>query len=373
MEEENEKEGVNVETKEVELFVPKKDEVQVDVEEKDFFDVLKMVAPGTSIRAALDDLLNAEMGALIVLDNGRIKGLFEKGFKIYCKFSSQKLVELAKMDGAIILSRDAKKIYYANSLLTPDPKIITKETGTRHKAAERISRQGGAVVIAISERKRKITLYYGDKRHELNKSSEVLRRASENMQILEKHRESLDESITDLNVLELQKMVTIHDVSKVIQDFEILKKISEVIKKHLIELGREGTIVSSRLKNLTRGLEKEEEFVLKDYVLQNYAEVEKSLEKLGIDELTDTQDISAILFNEITDRKISPRGVRILKKTNIPERYIDSLVANFGSLDKILSARYEDLLKVFQNEGMVDFFKEELYGLREKISRGKKI
>ncbi len=355
------------------LFVPNKDSIKIDFDQKDFFDVLKMVAPGTSIRAALDDLLNAEMGALIVIDNGRVSSVVEKGFKIYSKFSPQKLVELAKMDGAIVLSGDVKKILYANTLLAPDPQIPTRETGTRHKAAERTSKQTGSIIVAISERKRKITLYYGDKRHELRKSSEVLRRASENMQILEKQRESLNESVLDLNVLELQKMVTVNDVSKVIQNFEILKRISSVIKKYLIELGKEGVIVSSRLRNLTQGLDREEDLVLRDYFASNHSKIEQLLGEMDLDSLLETQDISDILFDEVYDMKIFPRGLRILKKTNIPERYIDSLVAHFGTLGKILSARYEDLLRIFQSEGMVDFFKEELYNLREKISFGRKL
>lgn len=356
-----------------ELFVPNKEILDVNVDEKDFFDVLKMVAPGTSIRAALDDLLNAEMGALVVIDNGKVYPIVEGGFKINSKFTPQKIVELGKMDGAIVLSRNVKKILRANVMLFPKLEISSKETGTRHKAAERTSKQTGAIVIAISERKRKITLYYGDKRHELSKSSEVLRRASENMQILEKQRESLNEIMIDLNVLELQKMVTINDVSKVVQSFEILKRISEVIKKHLIELGKEGMIVSSRLKSLTRGLDKEEEFVLRDYFGVKSSEIQKNLEKLNLDTLLEVQDISDILFNEVHDRKISPRGLRILKKTNLPERYIDSLVAHFGTLERLLSARYEDLMKILQSEGMVDFFKEEMYGLREKISLGKRV
>lgn len=355
------------------LFVPNPTEKEIEIEEKDFFDVLKMVAPGSSIRGALDDLLNAEMGALLVIDNGFISSIVEGGFRINSKFTPQKIVELGKMDGAIILSKNVKRILRANVMLFPKLEIPTKETGTRHKAAERTARQTGAIVIAISERKRKITLYYGDKKHELKKSSEVLRRASENMQILEKQRESLNEIMLDLNVLELQKMVTINDVSKVVQSFETLRRISEVIKKHLIELGKEGMIVSSRLRSLTKGLDKEEELVLKDYFGNRYSEIQKVLEKFDLDTLLETQDISEVLFNEINDRKISPRGLRILKKTNIPERFIDSLVAHFGTLEKILSSRYEDLLRVFQNEGMVDFFKEELYSLREKISLGKKI
>ncbi len=355
-----------------ELFVPEKDKKEIGIEKKDFFDVLKMVAPGTSIRAALDDLLNAGMGALIVLENENLSGLFEKGFKIYSKFSPQKLVELAKMDGAIILSRDAKKIFHANSLLTPDSRILTKETGTRHKAAERTSKQSGAVVVAISERKKKITLYYGDKRHELRKSSEVLSRASENMQILEKQRESLDETLVDLNVLELQRVVTINDVSRVIQGFEVLKRIAEVIKKYLIELGKEGVVVGSRLKSLTRGLDKEEDLVLRDYFGSDISEVHKVLGGFSLDDLLETYCVSDALFDEVHDKRISPRGLRILKKTNIPERYIDSLVSQFKGLDRVLGASSEELMNIFENEGMVDFFKEELYSLREKISLGKK-
>ena len=132
-------------------------------------------------------------------------------------------------------------------------------------------------------------------------------------------------------------------------------------------------IVDSRLKSLTGGLDKEEEFILKDYVGSKYSLIHKSLDKMDFDSLLELSDLSEILFGEISERKVSPKGLRILKKTNIPERYVDSLVAHFGSLEKILSARYEDLFRIFQNEGMVDFFKEELYSLREKISLGRKI
>lgn len=355
------------------LFVPNSETVNIEVEQKDFFDVLKMVAPGTSIRAALDDLLNAEMGALIVIDNGNVSKVVEKGFKIYSKFSPQKLIELAKMDGAIVISKNVKKILYGNAFLFPNPEISTRETGTRHKAAERTAKQTGAIVVAISERKKKITLYYGDKRHELKKSSEVLRRASENMHILEKQRESLNEVLLDLNVLELQRMVTINDVSKVVQNFEVMKRISDAIRKYLIELGKEGMIVGSRLKSLTRGLDKEEDLIFKDYFGQKVSDVRKIIDEMDLDSLLEISNLSEALFDEVSDRKISPRGLRILKKTNIPDRYIDSLVAQFGSLDKIISATYDDLIRVFQDEGMIDFFKEEMYGLREKISLGKKI
>jgi len=356
-----------------ELFVPQSEQDKLGIVEKDFIDVLKMVAPGTSIRGALDDLLRAEMGALIVVDNGNIAPVFQRGFSIHQKFTQQKVIELAKMDGAIILSKNIKKILFANSFLFPNQEIQTKETGTRHKAAERTAKQTGAIVIAISERRKKITLYQGDKKHELQESSEILRRAAETLQILEKQRESFNESINNLNILELQRIVAIKDVCGVIQRFEIIKRISEVVKRYLIELGKEGAIVSMRLKDLTRGLDKEEELLLKDYFGSNHSYAEKMLEKMDFDFLLEPLNISRMLFEELHDKQVSPKGLRILSKTNILERYVDSLISNFQFLDKILLASDEELLRVFQNEGMLSFFKEEIYSLKEKIVVGKMI
>jgi diadenylate cyclase len=358
---------------ESELFVPETPKKQAEVGKKDFIDVLKMFAPGTSIRSALDDLLNAEMGALIVVDNGNVSEVVEKGFRINARFTQQRLVELAKMDGAIILSKNIKKILYANALLFPSQEIFTKETGTRHKAAERTSKQTGAIVVAISERKKKITIYYGDQRHELKESSEILRRAAETLQILEKQRESFNEAINNLNLLELNRMVTLNDVCGVIQRFEIIKRISDAVKRYLVELGKEGIIVSTRLKELTRGLDREEDLLLRDYFGSDYSYAKDILEKMDFDFLLEPLNVSRILFGETHDKRISPKGLRILSKTNILERYVDSLIANFKILDKILLASDSELMKIFQSEGMIPFFKEELYSLREKIHLGKQI
>jgi len=340
--------------------------------EKDFLDVLKMIAPGTSLRTALDDLLRAGMGALIVIDNGEINNVYERGFKIYSKFSSQKLIELGKMDGAIILSRNAKKILHANTTLHPDQTIMSKETGTRHKSAERTSKQTGAIVIAISERKNKITIYYGGIKHELRDSAEILRRAAENLQILEKQREAFNEAINNLNLLEFKRMVTMKDVSLVIQKFEILKRTSDVVKRYLVELGKEGMIVSLRLKDLTLGLDKEEEFILKDY-FPDTEFVTKILGKMDPDFLLEASNISRVVFEELHDKPLSPKGYRMLSKLNILDRHIDALVGRFKNLDNLLFASDMDLLDVFKNEGLVSFFREEIYSLREKVKVGKQI
>jgi len=339
--------------------------------EKDFLDVLKMISPGTSIRSGLDDLLNAKMGALIVFENEQTLGVTEKGFKINARFSPQRLVELAKMDGAIILSKDGKKILNANALLFPSVEITTKETGTRHKAAERTSKQTRALVIAVSERKNKITVYWGDMRYELKESSEILRRASETLQVLEKQREIYDYLLTNLNILEMGGLVTINDVCNVIQRLEIIKRISGIVKRYLIELGKEGIVISMRLKELVGNLNKEEEMILRDYFSSQYMSSIDMLDKMNFDFLLESGNISRLLFEELYDKSISPQGIRLLGKTKLLERHVNELVVKFSNLSEILSARHEDLLVIFERTESIEFFNKEISRLRERVLMGK--
>lgn len=357
-----------------ELFIPFSESMEENKEiKKDFIDVLRMVSPGTSLRVALDDLLRAKMGALIVFENEFTEPLIEGGFKINTKFSSQKLVELAKMDGAIILSNDGKRIVTANAMMYPSIEIPTKETGTRHKAAERTARQAKTLVIAVSERKNKISVYYVDEYYQLDTSSEILRRASETLQILEKQRDVFDELLDVLNLRELEKGSTIDDVCLVLQRIEIIKRISEVVKRYLIELGREGIIVKMRLKELIGTIEKEEALILRDYFGSGSSTKLEMLEQMDFDFLLDPLNISRVIFEELHDKIIAPKGIRILGKTNLLDRYVDILVGNFDNLFMILGASRGELLKVLDNEAMIAFFKEEMYALKEKVNAGRRI
>ena len=341
--------------------------------EKDFVDILKMFAPGTSIRTALNDLLRARMGALIVMDNGNLEKIIEKGFRVNAKFSPQKLVELSKMDGAIILSKDLKKILYANTLLSPIQGTTTRETGIRHKAADRTAKQAQTIVVAVSERKNKITLYYKETSYVLAASSEILRRATETLQTLEKQKDIFNDSLDNLNLLELKKLGTINDVSSVLQRLEIIKRISNIIKRYLAELGKEGMVINMGLKESIRNLDKEEKMLLKDYFGFNLSFAYKLLSKMDLDFLLEPMNISRMLFEELHDKPIFPRGLRILSKTNLLERHTTALIKRFKRLDNLLVASDEELLEVLGNEGLVTFFKEEIYNLRERISIGKRI
>jgi diadenylate cyclase len=227
--------------------------------------------------------------------------------------------------------------------------------------------------MAVSERKNKITLYYRDIRYELSGSSEILRRAAETLQILEKQKEIFNELISNLNILEINNLVTISDVCSVIQRTEMINRISSMVKRYLIELGKEGLIVSMRLKELTRNLGKENSLILKDYFGIKSSRIETTLKNMSFDFLLETSNLSRMLFDELHDRNISPRGFRILGKTDLFEKDIKLLVSGFKTLDKILNSDQESLIKVLKKKELADFFNKEIEELKEKIMVGKKI
>jgi len=358
------------------VIIKEKEEApeRVNAEKKrDFIEVLKMFSPGTSLRLALDDILRARMGALIVINTEKLFEIVEGGFKVNCKFSAQRLVELAKMDGAIIISEDLKKILSSNVLLFPDVRIPTKETGTRHKAAERTAKHTGTIVIAVSQRKNKITVYSGDISYELENSSEILRRAAETLQILEKQKEIFNDLLINLNILEINNLVTTSDISTVLQRIEIIKRISEMVKRYLVELGKEGIIVSMRLKELTKNLGKERDLILKDYFESKSPKADSILDSMNFDFLLETPNISRMLFEELHDKPISARGVRILSRINLLEKDSDVLLGSFKSISEILDADRETFVKIFKNESLVDSLRHNLENLRERIMAGKNI
>ena len=332
-------------------------------------DVLKIVSPGTVLRTAIDDILRAEMGALIVVDSSRLGKTFEGGFKINSHMTSQKIVELAKMDGALILSSDLDQILHANVLLTPDTRIPTNETGTRHKAGERTAKQAETLVIAISERRKKVTIYHGNMRYILQKTEELLSRVTETLQILEKQREIFDDLLSNLNVLEISGLVVVNDVCSVLQRIEIIMRTAKMIEKSLVELGKEGFIIRMRLRELLKNIDKEKEFILKDYDLEK--DKQQILKESTFDELLDLENLSELLFSLPLEEKINPRGYRILKKTDLQKRGIEKLLKFFENLDNILSADTEKLKKVLGN--YAENFKKDMSSLREQIMMARKV
>jgi len=352
------------------MKLEQKTEKQMEQEKKEnLIDVLKLISPGSVLRTAIDDILRAGMGALIVLESPRIEELIEGGFKVNSDLTPQKIVELAKMDGAIILSSDLKKIVHANVLLIPDTRIPTNETGTRHKAAERTAAQAETLVIAISERRKKISIYHGNLRYILQSTEDILRRATESLQILEKQREIFDELLSNLNVLEISGLVVVSDICAILQRISMIMKVSAMIDRYLIELGKEGLLIKMRLRELLKNVKNERGFILIDYNLGE--EKIDVLSEFGFDELLNIENIAGILFSSSPEEKIAPKGYRILNKTNLITDEINNLIKALENLDNILSAEPEKLNEILKEKS--EGFKKNLESLKEQIMVGKKI
>ncbi|MFA4960411.1 MAG: DNA integrity scanning diadenylate cyclase DisA [Candidatus Pacearchaeota archaeon] len=339
--------------------------------EKSFFDFIKLVSPGMPLRTVVNDLVESGLGAIIVFDSPELheQNLFEGGFRINCRFTQQKLFELCKMDGGIIVSTDLSRILYANVLMTPDNSLHTHETGTRHKAAERIAKQAKTFVIAVSERKRKTTLYYSKTRYYLKTVDELIRGISSILQVLEKQREIFDDLLNNLNILEMSELVSVSDVCKVIQRAEMILKISDTIKKNFTELGKEGSIMQMRYRELVRGIEKIENEVLRDYSIISLKKSTTLLSNLTYDGLLDIESISRLIIEKPLEESISPKGFRFLSHLTLAEKEISQIVKQFGNLRNILisdSSNFENILK-----GRASKMKEEILNLKEQVLSGK--
>ena len=333
-------------------------------------DILKKLSPGTGLREGLNDVVNSRMGAIILISNPESLNVFEGGFKVNCKFTPKRLAELAKMDGGIVISEDFKKILYVNTLFVPDRSFSTSETGTRHQAAERVAKQTNSLVITVSERKGTITVYYGNSRYVLQNTEDLLRRATETLRILEKQREVFDELLINLNILEVTNLVSIADICTILQRLEMIRKMSEIINEYIVELGREGIIVRMRISEVTKGVDKMQEAIMKDY-LQTPIKAKQFFENLSFSGLLDAENIAHLLFGDSHETKISPKGYRILNKMNLNDTEVKELIDFFKSLNGVLEANEVLLQKILKNR--TQSFKEEFSKLREQIMVGKKI
>ena len=333
-------------------------------------DILKRISAGNELREGVNDIVKGGMGAIIVAASPKVMEIARGGFKVNCKFSSKRLTELAKMDGAILVSEDFKKILYANIYLVPDVNLTSIETGIRHQTAERTAKQINGMVIAVSQRKREITVYYGNNRYVLQPTETLLRRATETIHILEKQREIFNELIVNLNVLEITNLVSLADICRVIQRIEIIKKMMNIVNEHLIELGKDGIILRMRMREIIRGLDKEEEMIIKDYKIKS-ARLHNYFDSLNFEEILDVESIAKNLFKEALEKEIAPKGFRILHKTTLPKPDIDRLVSNFNNLEVLFNADDPQLEKVigptYKN------FRKEINQLREQILVGKKV
>ena len=323
------------------------------LKDDEILDILKIMAPGTPLREGLENILRAKTGAFIVIgDSPEIMGMLDGGFYINKEYSPSYIYELAKMDGAIIISKDIKRILYANTLLIPDPSIPTNETGTRHRNAERVAKQSGEIVICISQRRNVITLYKDSKKYILRDTSTILTRANQALQTLEKYKTVLNSAMASLTMLEFEDIVTIEDAAFVLQRTEMVMRIVSEIERYICELGNEGRLVSMQLEELLSNIEEDGLLVIEDYLApglgKTVRDVSNEIKSLSHEELMDLTTICRALGYDngspgIGDN-ISPKGIRIMSKIpRVPMTIARNVVNNFKNLQDILEASIEEL------------------------------
>jgi diadenylate cyclase len=311
------------------------------------------VAPGTDLRQGIDDIIRSREGALIVLGEPQdLAFMFSGGIRLDVPFTSQFLYELAKMDGAIIVTSDLAKIVYANVQLMPDPSIPSAETGTRHRTAERVAKQTGALVISISQQRETVTIFAGNRRYQLDPVADVLAKTNQALSTLETYRQRLEQVLTRLTALEFQNAVMLDDVLVVVQRGEITTRMGDEIERDFVELGDEARVIRIQLSELMEDVPEEKRSVVFDYQANDGAEqVEDALERLA--QLSYQQLLEFDVLQELLgydpalnplDYAVAPRGYRVLSRIpRLPERVITSIVGELEGLEAIVRASAREL------------------------------
>ena len=320
--------------------------------------VLQRMAPGTPLREGIDRIIKASKGAIIVIGHAEeLDPLISGGFKLSAKFTAQRLSEVAKMDGAIVLDDSLERIMFANVHLVPDPKIPTSETGTRHRTAERVAKQTGKPVISVSESMRIVSLYVDATKHTLEEISSILFRANQALSTLERYRSRLDEVASSLSALEMEHVVSLRDVVSVLQRGEMVRRIAEEIEAYVAELGSDGRLLELQLEELMSGVERQRRLVVADYNPDRRRKVDTILAQLDAIEanqlLESWRIASALGFaddNGGLDQSLAPRGYRMLSRIpRLPWTIVERLVDRFGTLARVMEA---DLVALDEVEGI---------------------
>ena len=334
-------------------------------------DALARVAPGTPLRDGIDRVVRSKAGALLILSNDAdVLSICSGGFLVDAPYSPQRLSELAKMDGAIILSTDGGRIARANVHLVPDPSVPTTETGTRHRTAERVARSLDVPVISASEEMGVINVYAGGNKRQLQEVGHLLDRANQALQTLERYKVRLDDAITNLTAVEVEDVVTLRDVVAVVQRGEMVHRIADEIETMIIELGIDARLLRLQIDELYGEIDDELDLVVADYLPagRTVGEALKGMAQLSDDDVSNLRLAADALSpgRDATDlgQEVTPKGMRLLHRVSrLPSATAIAVAEHFGGLAKLQRATVDELTAV---EGVDEATAK---AIRETLSR----
>ena len=314
---------------------------------------LDMVAPGTPLREGIDNIIHARSGGLLVIGEPEdISFLFSGGIKLDVDYTPGLLYQVAKMDGAIVLDPSGRKISWANVQLMPDPTILSLETGTRHRTAERVSKQTHALVIAISARRDVVSLYIEGIKYILQDIPAVLAKANQGLATLDKYRARLDSVSMRLTRLEFEGGSVLYDVLSVLQRAELVTRMAVEVERYIVELGTEGRLIEMQLEETMVGVAADKAALIRDYSVEdteeNLATTLAQIARMPHQDLLDFGRLAELLGYDrkvsTLDFPVSPRGYRVLGRIpRLPKLVVQRMIREFGGLDEVLAASDDEL------------------------------
>ena len=314
-------------------------------------DAIRNTAPGTPLRVALDMILAGHLGALVCVgDTENVLAAGDDGFKLDVSFTANRLFELCKMDGAVVVDRDFTRILRANYHLNPDPSLPTSETGTRHRTAARMSLLTKATVVSVSSRRSVINVYVDGKGFQVKPVSDLLTTVNQLTVAMQNTRSQLDRNLLRLTSLELDNMVTLGDLTDIFYLFEVLLSAGKELDDCIVQLGREGKIAQMQRDEYLAGVEEAYTLMIRDYAAESSEEAARTVRRRLHDtvntQLRSAKTVAKILgfTDELGEDSImTPLGLRTLSRVPVVrEGMADKIVDEYGSLQEVLEAVDDD-------------------------------
>lgn len=308
-------------------------------------EAVRLTAPGQPLRTALDMIIAGHIGALICVgDTESVLASGNDGFPLNISFTSNRLFELSKMDGAIVIDGGLNKILRANFHLNPDPSLATSETGMRHRTAARMSVLTDATVISVSERRGVVNVYVDGKSYQIQPVTEIMSSVNQLVSTLQTTRSSLDRALLRLTALELDDYVTLADITSIFSSFEIMEQAKVELQSCIVKLGNQGKLVQMQLEQLAgASMETEYNLMIRDYAAdaseENSGRIRSLFAEMSAQDLTSPSKVAAALGYEDLDEDsvMSPLGLRTLSRVSVVRDGVaERIVDEYGSLQDLM-------------------------------------
>jgi len=323
--------------------------------------VLRLLAPGTALREAVDRIRRGRTGALVVLGHDeRVQELCDGGVELDVAFAPARLRELSKMDGAVVLSTACTRILRANVHLVPDHRLPTTETGTRHRAAERTALQTGHPVLAVSSSMNTITVYDGSgASHVLGDTVVLMARSDQTVAAMERHGARTALARADLDAAELGDYASVREVVTLAQRFLRAERLGADLAELAVELGEHGRHTALQLEELLSDTPVQLRALVADHLAPGTGTPTEAEVDSVVERLRDLSDSELLLPGAIArllglpaepedlDAHVTARGHRALSRIpRLRPVQIAALVDRFGSVPALLAAEQSDLADV---------------------------